>query len=150
MLSLLEGFPDLPPVWLAGAAAVSWLLARLVPGFGLGLPGWLGWTVFVLGLLWAGSAAALFLLRRTPVEPRHTPRVLLADYHFRINRNPIYSGMTVMLLGWAIVLGAVTALVPVVAFPLIITRRFIADEERRLRAAFGEAAEDYLARSRRW
>lgn len=76
--------------------------------------------------------------------------MLLVEYHFRINRNPIYSGMTMMLLGWAIVLGALTAFVPVVVFPFIIARRFIADEEQRLRDAFGQAAEDYLGRSRRW
>ncbi len=146
----MKGFPDLPPVWLLGCAVASWLLARFAPVAVLHLPEWLGWGVFALGFVWAATAAALFLLRRTPVEPRHTPKVLLVDYHFRINRNPIYSGLTTMLLGWAIVLGAVTAFVPALAFPFIITYRFIADEERRLRAAFGQAAEDYLGRSRRW
>ena len=46
--------------------------------------------------------------------------------------------------------GAIAAFLPAVAFPLIITRRFVIDEEQRLRDAFGKAAEDYLARSRRW
>ena len=58
--------------------------------------------------------------------------------------------MTVMLLGWAMVLGAVTAFLPVLVFPVIITRRFILDEEHRLRDAFGEKAERYLRRTRRW
>jgi protein-S-isoprenylcysteine O-methyltransferase Ste14 len=146
----MRGFPDLPPVWFTGSAVLAWLLARYVPLVALGVPAWPGWAVCAFGLLWAGSAALLFLVRRTPVEPRHTPRVLLADYHFRINRNPIYSGLTLMLFGWALVLGALTAFLPAVAFPVIIARRFIADEERRLRAAFGKAAEDYLARTRRW
>jgi protein-S-isoprenylcysteine O-methyltransferase Ste14 len=146
----MRGFPDLPPVWLAGSAAIAWLLAKYLPLVAFDVPGWLGWTMFAFGFVWAGSAALLFLVRGTPVEPRHTPRVLLADYHFRINRNPIYSGLTLMLVGWALVLGALTAFLPAVAFPVIITRRFVADEEQRLRAAFGKAAEDYLARSRRW
>ena len=59
-------------------------------------------------------------------------------------------GMTTMLLGSAIVLGAPTAFVPVAVFPFVIARRFIEDEEQRLRAAFGQAAEDDLGRSRRW
>ncbi len=146
----MKDFPDLPPVWLLGCAATSWLLAKLVPVAVLDLPEWLGWTLFAFGFIWAATAAALFLLRKTPVEPRHTPKVLLVEYHFRINRNPIYSGMMTMLLGWAVVLGTVTAFVPVFMFPFIITYRFIADEEQRLREAFGQAAEDYLGRSRRW
>ena len=146
----MRGFPDLPPVWFTGAAAVAWLLARYIPVATLSLPRWLGWAVFAFGFFWAGSAALLFLVKRTPVEPRHTPRVLLADFHFQINRNPIYSGLTLMLFGWALVLGALTAFLPAAAFPIIITRRFIGDEERRLRAAFGKAAEEYLARTRRW
>jgi protein-S-isoprenylcysteine O-methyltransferase Ste14 len=146
----MRDFPDLPPVWLLGSAAVSWLLAKLVPGAVVGLPEWLGWAIFAFGFIWAGTAAALFLFKKTPVEPRHTPKVLLVEYHFRINRNPIYSGMTAMLLGWAIVLGTLTGFVPVAVFPLVIAHRFISDEEQRLRDTFGQAAEDYLGRSRRW
>ena len=116
----MKDFPDLPPVWLPGFAAIAWLLAKRAPVVVLDLPDWLGWAIFAFGFIWAGTAAALFLLRKTPVEPRHTPKVLLVEYHFRINRNPIYSGMTTMLLGWAIVLGALTAFVPVVVFPFII------------------------------
>ena len=142
----MRGFPDLPPVWLAGSAVAAWLLAKYLPLVVFDVPGWLGWAVFAFGFLWAGSAALLFLVTRTPVEPRHTPRVLLADFHFRINRNPIYSGLTLMLVGWALVLGALTAFLPAAVFPIIITGRFIVDEERRLRAAFGKAAEEYFAR----
>jgi protein-S-isoprenylcysteine O-methyltransferase Ste14 len=146
----MKEFPDLPPIWFLGCGAVSWLLARWLPVAALDLPDWIGWTLFGLGFVWAGSAAALFLKRKTPVEPRMTPKILLVDYHFRVNRNPIYTGLTIMLLGWAIVLGAATAFLPVLAFPVIITRRFIRDEERGLRDAFGGRAEDYLGRSRRW
>lgn len=146
----MKDFPDLPPVWFLGCGAISWILAQWIPVAAIDLPDWLGWAVFGLGLLWAATAAALFLLKRTPVEPRHTPKVLLAEYHFRLNRNPIYTGMIAMLLGWAIVLGAMTAFLPVLVFPMIITRRFVLDEEQRLHAAFGKRAEDYFGRSRRW
>ena len=146
----MKDFPDLPPVWFLGSGAISWLLAKLIPVAVLDLPNWLGWAIFALGLFWAGSATVLFLQKKTSVEPRKTPAVLLVEYHFRINRNPIYTGMTAMLLGWAVVLGAVTAFLPVLVFPFIITRRFIFDEEQVLREAFGQQAEDYLGRSRRW
>ena len=146
----MKGFPDLPPIWFLGSALLSWVIAKRVPLAVLDLPDWLGWGIFAVGFIWAGSAAALFLVKKTPVEPRTTPEVLLVEYHFRFNRNPIYTGMTVMLLGWAVVLGAVSAFLPVMAFPFIITSRFILDEEQQLRVAFGQMARDYLARSRRW
>ena len=58
--------------------------------------------------------------------------------------------MTVMLLGWAVILGAVSAFLPVMVSPFIITRRFVLDEEQQLRVAFGQKARDYFAQSRRW
>ncbi len=146
----MKGFPDLPPIWFLGSAVLSWGVAKRVPLAVLDLPDWLGWGIVAVGFIWAGSAAALFLVKKTPVEPRTTPEVLLVEYHFRFNRNPIYTGMTVMLLGWAVILGAVSAFLPVMVFPFIITRRFVLDEEQQLRVAFGQKARDYFAQSRRW
>ena len=70
----MKDFPDLPPVWFAGCGALSWLLAKGLPVAVIELPDWLGWAIFGLGLLWAGTAAGLFLRNKTPVEPRTSPR----------------------------------------------------------------------------
>jgi protein-S-isoprenylcysteine O-methyltransferase Ste14 len=140
---------DLPPIWAALAAALAWALARLAPWPGLQagawplLPGLAGGAL----ILWA---AAFFLSRRTPIEPRHAPRALITGGPFRFNRNPIYSGMMLVLLGWALHLGALAAFLPVLAWPVLITRRFVLEEEAALRRAFGPEAEAWLARSRRW
>ncbi len=115
---MITRFIDIPPVWLVVHAAVAFALARLVPVASIGLPVWLGWLACAAGFVWAAAATALFLARRTPVEPRHHPKVLLVEGPFRINRNPIYSGMTLSLIGWAIVLGDVSALVPAAVFAL--------------------------------
>lgn len=147
---MVARFVDIPPVWLIACAVGAFALARLLPIASIGLPAWVGWLACAGGFVWAAAAALLFLARKTPVEPRHEPLVLLVEGPFRINRNPIYSGMTLFLVGWAIVLGAVSALIPTVLFPLVITRRFIVEEERALLAAFGREGEDFLARTRRW
>ena len=53
-----------------------------------------------------------------------------------------------VLLGWAVVLGALTASIPVALFPLIVPCRFTEDEERQLSDAFVQGADDCLCRSR--
>jgi protein-S-isoprenylcysteine O-methyltransferase Ste14 len=143
-----RGFPDLPPVWAAGLALAAWALARWVPV--VHLPAGLGRAFLAAGLgliLWAGW---WFWKKRTPIKPHHRPRVLITEGPFRLNRNPIYTGLALMLLGWGLALGAVSALLPALAFPLIVTRRFVLAEEAALREAFGAEAEEWLAATRRW
>lgn len=145
---MLRGFPDLPPIWAFGAAAVSWALARWMPI--ATLPPGMG-RVFIAGglglIVWA---AIWFRRKRTPIEPHHVPRALIIEGPYRINRNPIYTGLTLILVGWALALGGLSALVPAFAFPFVITARFIREEEKVLRSAFGEEAERYIAKTRRW
>lgn len=145
---MLRGFPDLPPVWAAAAAAASWALARWAPL--VALPPGMGRVFFAAGLgliLWAG---VWFWRKRTPIEPGHVPRALIVEGPYRINRNPIYTGLALILVGWGLSLGALSALVPALVFPFVITARFITTEEAMLRAAFGAEAERYMSATRRW
>ena len=141
---------DIPPIWLIGSAAASWLLTQFLPVLMINFPNWLGWVVAVLGLSWAVSANVLLARAKTTVDPRKKPTTLVVNFSFKVNRNPIYTGMTIMLLGWAVVLGAITAFLPVIAFPIIISRRFIPKEEQSLLEAFGDEAVEYLRSTRRW
>lgn len=146
----MSRFIDVPPVWLLGSAALAFILSRFVPLAHFDLPDWFGWAVFAAGLAWAIAAVVQFAVRKTPVEPHRTPQVLLTGGPFRLNRNPTYSGMSVMLLCWALVLGTASAFAPVLLFPILIAVRFVRAEEHSLRQAFGAKAEEYLSRTRRW
>ena len=139
---------DLPPVWALGAAGLSWVLARAVP-IAPTLSG-LGVLVMAIGVALAVWALVWFRRKRTPFEPRETPQALVVEGPYRINRNPMYTGMTLVLLGWAFHLGALSALVPALAFPFLITRRFILDEEAALEEQFGAEATQFFAQTRRW
>ncbi len=146
---MLKSFPDLPPIWAVGVVALSWALARWLPIWSFQvplLPGLLFWG----GLLLIGWSAVWFWRKRTPIEPGHTPKALITEGPYRINRNPIYTGLAITLLGYALGQGAVTALLPPLAFPFIITARFIRAEEDALRQAFGAEAEAWIAATRRW
>ncbi|REC94650.1 methyltransferase family protein [Kushneria indalinina] len=122
------------PLWRPELPALN-VVALLLAGMGLALAGW--------AILW-------FVRRRTPIEPHETPTCLIVEGPFRLNRNPIYSAMTLLLLALALWNGALSALLTVGLFPWVITRRFIHHEERALRDVFGAQAERYFARTRRW
>lgn len=145
----MKGFPDLPPIWALGAATLSWALARFLPVLRFDWP-WVSGVIFWTGLgliLWS---AVLFWKNKTPIEPNHTPRALITEGPYRLNRNPIYTGLSVLLLGYALGQGALSALIPVIAFPCVITARFISREEDALRKAFGDEAERWIEGTRRW
>jgi len=141
--------PDLPPVWLAGCMAATWALARWLPlwRFDAGPAGRLAIAAGVALILWS---AWWFWRKRTPIEPGHRPRALIVEGPYRLNRNPIYTGLVVILAGWALSLGALSAMLTVPLLPWILTRRFVAPEEAALRAAFAAEADRYLLRTRRW
>ena len=88
---------------------------------------------------------------KTTPDPRKKPTTLVTSGSFGINRNPIYSGMTVMLIGWGAVLGSLMALfLLAVGSFIVINARFTGPEEVALREAFGNAGEEYIQKTRRW
>jgi protein-S-isoprenylcysteine O-methyltransferase Ste14 len=144
----MRRFPDVPPVWALGAAMLAWLFARALPV--APLPAGLGWLFGAAGLgvvLWA---ALWFWRKGTPIDPHGTPRALIVEGPYRLNRNPIYTGLLFIVLGWALWLGALSAVVPAIGLFIVLDRRFVRPEEAGLRAAFGPAAEAYFRSTRRW
>lgn len=138
---------DIPPLWLVAALAASWGLSRLWSVAGLEQMG-----MAVMGLGAGTMIVALWQMvrRRTTFIPRRDPAALVTGGIFRVSRNPIYLADTLILAGAILVWGAVLALPLIAGFMALITRRFVMDEEARLRAGFGAAAEAYLAATPRW
>ncbi|MEO1550703.1 MAG: isoprenylcysteine carboxylmethyltransferase family protein [Pseudomonadota bacterium] len=145
-----KGFPDLPPIWLLAGYIAQKLLAGLIPLVALPKLGG-------LGVLLCGAAVALVLWsawwfrhKKTRIEPHHSPTALIVEGPYRISRNPIYLGLVLVLVGTALGTGALSAWLPTVLLPLVLTRRFILPEEAGLRAAFGPDADAYIAKTGRW
>lgn len=141
---------DLPPVWAAVFAVLAWVLAGLMPLMGLRSAPITALLCVIAGLVLIGWSASWFMRRATPIEPRKTPKALLVKGPYRINRNPIYTGLALILAAWALWLGALSSLLMVAAFMAVIQMRFVRAEEAGLRRAFGPEAEAYLTRTRRW
>lgn len=144
-----------PPVVALVVAMFMWLLKRALEPM-LDVP----WAVrlgsaLVLGLVGIGtSAAGVLHFRRagTTIDPMRpdAASVLVSAGVYRFTRNPMYLGMLLVLLGWAVYLSSLPAMVLLPAFVLYLNRFQIAPEERALAARFGDAYEDYRRRVRRW
>lgn len=115
------------------------------------LAGWLDALAILFGL--AGAGFALWGL--APHGRRITPSVsppagmpLIVSGAYRYSRNPIYAGLIVGALGFAVHRAhPVSGLCWVALF--IVLRVKVAMEEERLRARFGSAYDRYAARTRR-
>ena len=69
---------------------------------------------------------------------------------YRFTRNPMYLAMLCVLIGWALVVSNVAALVMLPLFVAYLNRFQIRPEERALHARFGAEFERYRDSVRRW
>lgn len=148
----MKSIYDMPPVWTLESAVGAYILARWLPiwDFSHLVPGWLGWIVMAAGIALVLWSAMWFRRKSTTLGPRNKPTTLIVEGPYRFSRNPIYSGMALFLLGWALWLGALSAVFVPFIFARLITQRFILKEEENLRQEFGEQTEAFFAKTRRW
>ena len=147
----MKGFPDLPPLWLLLFLVLNWLLTLIVPGnTSAPVLRFAGYGIAGLGFVAIFWSAYWFWRRKTTIEPHHAPTNLIIEGPYRLSRNPIYLGMVLILLGAVLWAGQPVGLIFVVLFFGILTRRFVQPEETALREAFGEEADTYISRTRRW
>ncbi|MFN3613397.1 MAG: methyltransferase family protein [Rubrimonas sp.] len=151
-MSLLRRL-DLPPIWLAAFMATTWAWATALPTAPLGgeaasVALWVGRLLVACGLGLIAWAALLFRRHRTPIEPRQRPRVLLTTGPYRLTRNPIYRGLLMILLGWALSQGDMAPLVLVPAYGFILLRRFVTPEEATARMLFSDEYDRWAERVR--
>lgn len=105
----------------------------------------------------AGGAIALagdraFRRARTTINPfrPENSSTLVTSGIYRLTRNPMYVGLALVTIGWAVFLCSVWAFLGPIVFVLYINRFQILPEERVLSAKFGEAYTQYTAVVRRW
>ena len=144
---------DIPPVWLAGFAALAWWIsANFRYGFSFGG----AWADFTGGLLVGGGIILMLLavyeMRRmkTTVIPHREADRLVTSGIFKRSRNPIYLGDALVLAGLILRWDAVLALPLIPVFISILEKRFIVPEENRLRVTFRMDFAKYCQKVRRW
>jgi protein-S-isoprenylcysteine O-methyltransferase Ste14 len=133
--------------FLAGIAAdkvhpwrPDWMLAQ----------SWIGWLLIGLGVILGPLNAAIFLLRRTTLNPVARPSALVTTGVYRISRNPMYLGLSAIYCGLAIVLARAWPLVFLPLPLLAMIKVVVPAEEKRMNEVFGAEFAAYCRKVRRW
>ena len=142
---------DIPPVWLLAFLALAFAGAWAVPSPMLG--GWAigsGQILVLIGLALMAAAVWAFRGRGTSVLPHQQPRALIAQGIYRWSRNPIYLGDALIMVGWALWLGALIPFLVLPVWLIVIVNRFIRREEALMSAQFGDEYLSWASKTRRW
>jgi protein-S-isoprenylcysteine O-methyltransferase Ste14 len=143
--------PDL--IWV-GVAALMWLTSLWTPAIALSAPVRISGTGVLLAagiVLIVAGRVALARARTTwrPSSPEDTTHLVTVGV-YRSTRNPIYLGMLLILLAWAMWLANPVALALCAVFVAYVDRFQIRPEERALSQILGQDYAEYTARVRRW
>jgi protein-S-isoprenylcysteine O-methyltransferase Ste14 len=146
----------IPPDYVFLTVAVlMWAAARLTrpvidAAFALRIA--IGVILLISGLAIVQAAGYAFRRASTSTDPRrpNTASALVTGGIYHYTRNPMYLGMTVVLVGWAFFLVNLLSLALACVFVIYINRFQIQPEERILTARFGEEYLSYKKEVGRW
>ena len=152
MKSLELKIPPVAVFLLCGMG--MWLLESRLPGLSLSLPGSRLVAVFIAcaGVAVAVSGVLAFRTAETTVDPRYPEKssAVVTRGIYRRSRNPMYLGLLLVLLGWAIFLRHLLPFAVLPVFVLYMNRFQIIPEERAMQASFGDEYSAYLDQVGRW
>jgi protein-S-isoprenylcysteine O-methyltransferase Ste14 len=111
---------------------------------------YLGCLLILFGVIINIWTDILLKKYNTTVKPYLMPASLITSGPFRISRHPMYAGMTAILLGVAIVQGALSGFVFPIIFVVLMELLFVSTEEKNLARAFGPRYLEYKKKVRRW
>jgi protein-S-isoprenylcysteine O-methyltransferase Ste14 len=145
----------IPPVAVVLIFAVAmWFASVQLPSLAFAWP-WstlIAVIVAVAGFVFGLTGVVAFRKAKTtanPTEPSATSTLVIWGV-YRLSRNPMYVGLLLMLLGWAIFLAHLLAFAFLPLFVAYMNRFQISPEERALSSKFGEHFTSYQQATRRW
>lgn len=143
-----------PPAVALATAVIMWAISRLAPD--LAIPTGIRWAlslaIVVAGVAFGVAGVLSFRRARTTTNPTRpdAASALVSTGIYRITRNPMYLGLLLVLVGWAVFLSSAWTLLGAAGFVLYMSRFQIAPEERALLRLFGSEYASYQASVRRW
>lgn len=142
----------MPPTYFMFLLLLSIVFNFIFPIHKLIMPpySYLGILFIIFGIVMNIWSDSLFKKIKTTIKPHEMPTSFVASGPFKISRNPIYLGLTSILIGTALILGSLIAFFIPIVFIIIINMLFIPMEEKNLEKIFDKEYTDYKKRVRRW
>jgi protein-S-isoprenylcysteine O-methyltransferase Ste14 len=143
-----------PPIVALLLGGVMWVVSLITQS--VALPA-IGRVVAAIAIAIMGggiSLAGIVAFRRArttvnPLKPEKTSSLVTSGI-YTVTRNPMYVGLVLVLVAWAVFLSSAWGLSGPLAFFMYISTFQIQPEERVLSAMFGSAYLDYMSKVRRW
>jgi protein-S-isoprenylcysteine O-methyltransferase Ste14 len=110
----------------------------------------LGLVIIALGIFLIAWAAQRFADAKTEIDVRKTPTAIVTQLPYSMSRNPMYLGMTIILLGFAIWLNSLWILSTLIFVHFVLHFGVIMREEAYLERKFGKTYLEYKKKVRRW
>ncbi|MEM6410216.1 MAG: isoprenylcysteine carboxylmethyltransferase family protein [Pseudomonadota bacterium] len=143
-----------PPIVGLLTGAGMWGLAKAFPGLAIdaSLLRWAAIAVMGVGVLIEAVSVLTFLRARTTVTPLKPEKAstLVVSGFYSVSRNPMYLGMLILLIGWALWLGNPAAVIILPLFVVYLTVFQIKLEEAALLEKFGSDFQAYRRQVHRW
>ena len=143
-----------PPIVALLVAVLMWVVKRAAPSMTLSLPAHraAAAALALAGLVISIAGVTSFRRAGTTLNPLRPEKAssLVTSGIFRFTRNPMYLGLLLVLLGWAVFLSNALAFIALPAFILYMNRFQIEPEERVLASVFGQDFVAYQSKVRRW
>ena len=109
-----------------------------------------GIALIMTGIGVVVSARREFARYGQPTDPGHPTSKIVKTGMFSVSRNPLYLGACILLLGIALVLNMLWAIVMLLLSVALCVYILIIPEEKYLAAKFGEEYQEYTRTVRRW
>jgi protein-S-isoprenylcysteine O-methyltransferase Ste14 len=144
-----------PPLLFVIGIVAGWLLYRAFPLALIGptarsVAAVVGWLLVALGTGLSVWGLATLRGAGTPIRPNQPASTLVTHGPFRLSRNPMYLGLSLVYLGVMLLVNSVWTVLFVPFVIAILYLTVIRHEERYLAATFGIAYHEYRHRVRRW
>lgn len=106
----------------------------------------------ILGFFFCVAGILAFIKEKTTTNPLkpETASALVSTGVYGISRNPMYLGLALFLIAFAVFLSSLTSFAAVAGFVIYMNEFQIKPEERAIEGIFGDEYAEYKAKVRRW
>ncbi len=143
-----------PPAVALSIAAMMWNLSAYEPALSLlaEMSEILILFLVIVGVSFDVCGLLAFRQLKTTINPMSPNKTsaLVTGGIYRLSRNPMYVGLFLFLMAWAIQLSMLWPFIGPVLFVIYITRFQITPEERVMESKFGDEYSIYKNKVRRW